>query len=437
VNEFETSPQTEVAESAQSRQPEPVIAGPEPAKKDWIREFGVAALLALIATLAFYFSTKAMHHHFDYTSRIAGVLLSGHLGLQTHPGSWLNEMVPWNSRYYSVFPLGAVLSVLPVALLQKAGWIRDFPAQHVAAVIAGLCVFFFFLLSSLEGKSLARRILLALFPVFGTWFWCNVGFAGAWQLALGFAMLGEVGALYFTLVRPRPLAAGAFFALAFGNRTELILTAPVFLYLLANWTISDNRGLVAKAKQWFRQNWRPLSDFLLLPLTLGLLTAAYNFARFGSFFDFGYTHIPNVLTEPWYRHGLFSLHAIPWNVHKMLFEGFGDRPNFPFLRLYPFGSSVFLSSPFLFLLFREGGKYKRVCWVVIAVLTFVLWCHGNPGGWQFSYRYAIILLPWMFLLLVGNGPAKLSVIEVSLFVVSVAINAVAMWQFLWTNEIHP
>ena len=77
-------------------------------------------------------------------------------------------------------------------------------------------------------------------------------------------MLGELGALYFTLVRPRPLAAGAFFALAFGNRTELILTAPVFLYLLANRTISDSKGLVAKAKEWLRQNWRPLTDFLLL-----------------------------------------------------------------------------------------------------------------------------------------------------------------------------
>ena len=107
------------------------------------------------------------------------------------------------------------------------------------------------------------------------------------------------------------------------------------------------------------------------------------------------------------------------------------------MRFYPFGSSIFITSPFLFLLFREGGKYKRVCWIAIAILTFVLWCHGNPGGWQFSYRYAIILLPWMFLLLVGNGPAKLSVIELSLFVVSVAINALAMWQFLWTNEIHP
>ena len=63
--------------------------------------------------------------------------------------------------------------------------------------------------------------------------------------------------------------------------------------------------------------------------------------------------------------------------------------------------------------------------------------HGNPGGWQFSYRYAMVLLPWMFLLLLGNGPAKISVIELSLFVVSVTINALATYQFLWTNQIHP
>jgi hypothetical protein len=170
---------------------------------------------------------------------------------------------------------------------------------------------------------------------------------------------------------------------------------------------------------------------------LGLLTAAYNFARFHSIFDFGYSRIPKLLNEPWYQHGLFSLHAIPWNVHKMLFEGFGDSPIFPYVRLYPFGCSIFLSSPFLFLLFREGGKYKLLCWGVIALLTLVLWSHGNPGGWQFSYRYAIILLPWMFLLLVGNGPAKISAIEVSLFIVSVAINALATYQFLWTNQIRP
>ena len=59
-----------------------------------------------------------------------------------------------------------------------------------------------------------------------------------------------------------------------------------------------------------------------------------------------------------------------------------------------------------------------ICWIAIGLLTFILWCHGNPGGWQFSYRYAMILLPWMFLLLTGNGPPKITVTEISLFAVS-------------------
>jgi len=140
---------------------------------------------------------------------------------------------------------------------------------------------------------------------------------------------------------------------------------------------------------------------------------------------------------PWYEHGLFSLYSIPWNMHQMLFEGFPDNPDFPFLTFPPFGCSIFLSSPFLFLLFRDGGRYTVISWIAIAVLTFILWCHGNPGGWQFSYRYAMILLPWMFLLLTGNGRPVITVTEILLFAVSVAINATATWLFLWTDKIQP
>jgi hypothetical protein len=211
---------------------------------------------------------------------------------------------------------------------------------------------------------------------------------------------------------------------------------PIYLYLFA-WPVSGGVAGLGNIKQQLRERAPVLIRFLIVPVTLGLLTAAYNFARFHSIFDFGYDHIPNVLQEPWYRNGLFSVHAIPWNIEKMLFEGFGDIPDFPYFRFYPFGCSIFLASPFLFLLFREGGKLKTACWVAIGLLTFALWCHGNPGGWQFSYRYGIVLLPWMYLLMVGNGPAKITAIEISLFVVSVAINAAATYQFLWTNLIHP
>ena len=418
----------------------------EAPKKPITRDVWVAIGLSLVAALAFYFSTNPTLHDLDYTLEIASALLRGDLGLREKPPEWLNEMIPYGHRYYSAFPLGAVISMVPVALLQKASLIHNFPARILGALIAGACVYFFFQLakafgpdySSLKPKPLVRRILLALFPVFATWTWCNLGMGGAWQIALGLALLGETAALYFTLVRPSPFIAGAFFALAVGNRTELLITAPFYLYLF--WRRSNEnaagQSLTARMKQAVRVN-APMSiDFLTLPVALVLLTVAYNFARFHSIFDFGYFHIPEVRDEPWYEHGLFSLHSIPWNVHTMLFEGFLDDPNFPFLSFPPFGCSILLSSPFLVLLFRAGGRYKAISWIAIALLTFILWCHGNPGGWQFSYRYAMILLPWMFLLLTGNGPPKPTVTEISLFAVSVAINAIATWLFLWTDKIQ-
>src|SRR5438067_5226818 len=410
----------------------------ETAKRQNNRDFWIAVGLSLIAALVFAATTKDTMHDFDYTARIGSALLQGHVGLDRQPGSWLNEMVPFEGKYYSVFPLGAVLSVLPVAILQKYGWVHIFPARVVGEFIVALCVFFFFRLAIVETKSLGRRILLALFPIFGTWTWCNLGFGGSWQLALGFALLGEVAALYFTLVQRSPLLAGAGFALAFGNRTEVILTFPIYLYLWFSTPDGVGPLTVSNLTHRFREKLPALLSFLIAPVILGVLTAAYNFARFHSIFDFGYARIPNVLNEPWYQHGLFSLHAIPGNMHHMLFFGFG-KPflEFPYIRPYGFGCSIFVASPFLFLLFREGGKYKIVAWIAIAVLTAVLWTHGNPGGWQYSYRYATILLPWMFLLLTGNGPQKFSLIELSLFVVSVAINAIATWYFLWTTKITP
>jgi hypothetical protein len=408
------------------------------------REFWIAVGVSLFVAIAFYLSTKATLHDLDYTSQIASALLHGQLGLQEKPPDWLNEMIPRGERYYSAFPLGAVLSMLPVALLQQVGLVRGFPGHVLAALIAGSCAYFFFQLakafgadySTLKSRMLTRRVLLALFPIFGTWTWCNLGFGGAWQIALGLALLGQTAALYFTLIRPSPFVAGAFFALAFGNRTELLITLPLYLYFL--WRPPSESVVTWKdLKRGIRKNSRMLVRFLSLPVTLALLTAAYNFARFNSIFDFGYMHIPEVRDEPWYQHGLFSIQAIPWNIYTMLLQGFESIDYFPYIQPNGFGCSIFLASPFLFLLFRQGGRYKVVAWVAIALLTLVLWLHGNPGSWQFSYRYAMILLPWMLLLLTGNGSANISVAEISLFAVSVAINALAVWQFLWTDQIQP
>ena len=367
---------------------------------------GWAAIgLGLVAAILFYGTTNPTMAHFDYTHRLALAFLDGRLGTAEHP-LWLNELIPLEGGGYTgTYCLGAILSIIPCILL---------PAHVLSALIAGACVFFFFLLGRVEeSNSIPRRMMLALFPVFATWTWVNLGFGGAWQITQGFAMLGQAGALYFTLVWRKPVIAGAFFALAFGNRAELVLVLPIYLLLM-------KRGRL---------------HFLIVPTILALCTAAYNFVRFGSPFDFGYVHVVAAMKEPWCQHGFFSIYPIAYNAYHLLFEGFNETTAFPFIQPSPWGCSIFLASPFLFLLFREGGKHKVAAWTAIGLLTAMLLSHCNQGGWQFSSRYAMPLLPWMFLILAGNG--KLTVIEGTLFAVSVAINGLAAWLFLWTSRIHP
>ena len=95
--------------------------------------------LAVTAAVLFWVTIQPKHEHFDYTFRIASALLHGHVGLASNPGSSLNEFVPANGEYYSVFPLGAVLSLLPVALLKEVGLINSFPGGAVATVNLGRC----------------------------------------------------------------------------------------------------------------------------------------------------------------------------------------------------------------------------------------------------------------------------------------------------------
>lgn len=386
--------------------------------------------------LIYFYSSPSSGSPFDYSLRVARALLHGHFGESTVPPAALSEMIPINGRYYSAFPLGSVLTLLPIAVLQELGVINRFPGPALAAFAAGTTAGFLWLISARYDLGLQRRLLLTCFPLLGTWMWANLAFGGAWQIALGVAVAAQAGALYFLIGRFSPLIAGGCFALAFGNRTEIITLAPVFYWLI--W----------REVQEARINDRTTSPSLVsaivrfsaIPLIMGLATLAYNTARFDSVFDFGYARIPGVLQEPWYDHGIFSIHAIPRNAREMLLRTWRRVPEFPYLVPTGFGGSIFLTSPYLFFVFRPGARdraLKQVAWSAVAVLTFVLWCHGNPGGWQFSYRYAMELLPWLFLVLLESAPGYVSGMEAALFTMSVALNGYATYLFLWTGYVRP
>ncbi|MFN0109953.1 MAG: hypothetical protein ACKVZH_13950 [Blastocatellia bacterium] len=413
-------------------------------------------MLIVLVFLAYYFANP-QGQYYDYTLRIAGALLNGHTGLDEQPPDWLNEIIPHNGKFYSAFPLGSVLVMTPLAAMQKLELLDQFPGRTLAALLAAIITWLSFLLSARYSDELPRRIVLSLFPALATWMWANLAFAGAWHIALGFAVAGQLAALYFTLIKPKPFLAGLFFAIAFGNRTEIILLAPLFAYLLyknlaPGYAMPPARGLSHKSILATESDFLPrprargiaypvfIDRFIAVPFSLGIATLIYNYARFGKPFDFGYARIPGVLDEPWYEHGIFSIHAIPGNVQAMLLETWNRIPDFPYLVPSGFGGSILLSCPFLIFLFRRGANDAQLKWLAVAaivVLTMVLWLHGNPGAWQISYRYGMELLPWMFVILLENSPKKVSLIEAVLFILSVAINAYSAWLFLRTSYIDP
>ncbi|HEY0461547.1 MAG TPA: hypothetical protein VGC97_20590 [Pyrinomonadaceae bacterium] len=413
--------------------------------------------LIAAAFLVYYFSNPKPQNYYDYTFRVAENVMRGAIAFREKPPSWLNEFVPFAGGWYSVFPLGSVLTMIPFAALKVAGLIDEMPAAMIAALTAAAIGWFLFLIAEKYELDRKKRILLVFGILFGTWMWTNLAMAGAWQLALGFAMLGELGAIYFTVYNRRPVLAGLFFALAFGNRTEILLTAPVFIYLLFKSRVESRESKVEnesislgseavkdtnnEKKLWtLDSGLGTLAKFCAVPFVLGVLTLIYNFVRFDSFTDFGYARIPGVLNEPWYRYGIFSIWYIPLNFREMLVTPWRRLAMYPYFVPGGFGGAIWWSSPFLLFLFRTGAHdkiLKYTAWTAIVGLTFLLWIHGNPGGWQFAYRYAMTLLPWMFVILLETSPRKVRWYEWLAYSFSIIINLYATYLFFWTDYVKP
>lgn len=423
-------------------------AEPDGTRSFWQAHF--RSILSVATAVIYFFSNPKPQNYYDYTFRVAGRMLAGGVGFDAPQPSWLNEFVPYGGQYFSVFPLGAVLTMIPAALLKAVGLITQMPGTFIAAACAGVICWMLLKIAERYEAPVSRQILMAVGVVFGTFMWTNLTFAGAWQLALGFAMVGELGAIYFTVFDRRPLLAGAFFALAFGNRTENLLTAPIFLYLLIR-TVKrrhhDARGpeireasATAATKKFLSSRYAAAARFCAIPFLLGVATLIYNYARFGDPTDFGYARIPGILLEPWYSQGIFSTAYVPRQAWEMLGKIWEIVPSFPFLRPDGFSNSIILSSPFLLLVLRVGardGALKLASWAAIVILTFLLWIHGNSGGWQFGYRYAMILLPWIFLIMLESAPKRITRTEWALYWISFAANLYATWIFHWTDYLKP
>jgi hypothetical protein len=170
---------------------------------------------------------------------------------------------------------------------------------------------------------------------------------------------------------------------------------------------------------------------------VALPIALYNFARFGSVLDFGYTRIPSsygmVLDEPWYANGLNCICYIPRNFHALFIRGFDYVDQFPWFRPNWTSLSILITTPVVIWLVK--ARTRDPLWaplvafgwiaVVLGILPDIT--HGGVGWAQFGYRRILDVAPIMWILLGWVFRKGMSVEAKAAIVLGIIVNAYGIW----------
>ncbi len=368
---------------------------------------GFAALLLLWRLCLMALSIDPLSHdpQDSYTLQ-AMAWRAGQLSITPSELSHDLELAVYGGKLYVSFP--------PVPTLPL--WLLTFFFDY--ATPNRMVNLFYFLSSYLVGYSLCRRLnkadgpsaVWAAFLVAGCNFLYLCWFGGVWYQAQALSFLLTLCVFRLLLCKTSAAWSTGLFclALAVGCRPfQAVYIVPGLWMACRN---IQGRNKIRMPIQ--RALIRVL--YLCVPAILvGLGYGLYNMARFGSFFEFGHTYLPEFqeygpqFSLSYFPENLKNVFRLPW-----IEEG---RLNFPRFN----GFAFYLVNP-LFLL-ALGAAVQGLCKkrfrtldVLLAlclVLHFnLLLLHRTFGGWQFGARYLIDLCPALFYLALRHpGKSKLLV----------------------------
>lgn len=383
----------------------------------------ICFILFVISFIVFQLTREGPPTHFNNFVRLADAILNGHLYLP-EPLSWL-ELAPYEGRYYIVPPpLPAIILLPAVALF---GLSTD---QTLVSIILGSTNV---VLSYLVAKSLTKNRTVQIWSAamfgFGTINWWVTTAGGVWTFSSVVSVTFLFIAILLTLHKAHPFLSGLGLGASYWSRLTTILSFPFFLIMYADeWYKSDHTKNIIN-----RINIRPL---LFLGIGAGIfvvLNALYNYVRFETPFDVSYYLIPGILDEPYYQKGIFDISYIPRHL-KIIFARFPNFSNeFPYVTPSWNGLAIWITTPAFIYAFFAGIRNKLAigCWITIALIAFVDFCHGTWGFSQFGYRFAVDFYPFLFLLTVKGIGDELKWHHKTLILTGIIVN---LWGVLWIHE---
>jgi hypothetical protein len=263
----------------------------------------------------------------------------------------------------------------------------------------------------------SKRTWLTVFCGFGTVMWWSTAFAAVWMFAHVIAVMFALLAIVECYGKARPVLVGLLIACAALTRFPMILAAlPVSYWLL------ERHG----------QDVRAVRNFVLGLAPLFVLYALYNYARWGTPNDIGYTvwYHQDQVGEP--TGPPFKLHYLPFNLYSFLFLPYQFLAVFPWLRPTSMGVALTFTSPALALGFLADARVREsLVWWSATLLTAApsLFYYVN-GFEQFGMRHSMDFLPFALPLVARGLQRYPAFFSYALIVVSVVANAYGVW-FSW------
>ncbi len=270
---------------------------------------------------------------------------------------------------------------------------------------------------------------LALFFVFGT----NLSFVGLIDISAYIPQV--VGTMFVVLAileyftKKRWLLIGILVASAGATRITLYALSVFFILEIYQHTRKDLAKNLA---------------LLLLPIMVSLIfLGAYNYRRFRSPFDTGYTRNVSVLDKDYTNNhlGWFSPIHIPANLYTILLRG--PEPvlrggiemvlQFPYVKANGMGMAIWYTSPlFIYLLLARKKAYTTSAIIGVVALAIPSLIYMGIGASQYGYRYGLDFMPMLFLILITAFREKLSTFPKILIASGVIINCFYMLS-IWNS----
>ena len=320
-------------------------------------------------------------------------------------------------------PLAAIVMMPFVAAHGRVADGADQYQPTVSVLLGALAVALAWRLLMLLGMSSAAALwLTALFGA-GTTLWHEAALGASWDFVSLVSVLPTLLALNEVFGKGRPWLVGMYAALAALGRNDMVIAWPIYALLLMA------RGRLLR------------NLFAMLPAfaIAGVVYGAFNYTRYGTFFD--------QALWLWYRccdgggyfnpafhqaiPGPISLHFLPANLHVVLFLGWGLNENFPWIHPQGAGQAMLLTSPAFVLALRPSLKRRITQLIWLATLL----CMGPAMLWyasgfvQFGPRYWVQVYPFLLVLVaLGVGAGKqVDQLTRILILVSVFLVSFGMW----------